>query len=102
MQKSFYCEINGLFSKVIVHVVMDALSRFRRDTPTLNSFEFSRYLRMDFKYILNKIHRQNVAKSLIRIPSLVHYFFECCSKLCDFMPVASSSPFTQLESKVVC
>ena len=89
MQKSFYCEINGLFSKVTVHVVMDALSRFR-----LNSLEFSRYLRIDFKYILNKIHRQNVAKSLIWIPSLVHYFYGCCSKLSDCMPVASSSPFT--------
>ena len=45
---------------------MDMLSRFHSGMPRLSSLKFSRYLRMDFKNILNKIRRQNVAECLIR------------------------------------
>ena len=68
MQINFYLvEINRLFRKIIVHVVIDILSRFGHDMPRLNSLQFSRYLRMDFEYILNKNRRKNVAESLIRL-----------------------------------
>ena len=79
MQINFYLvEVNGIFSEIVVHVVMDTISRFRCDMPRINCLKFSRYSRVDFEYnILNKFPRQNVNECLIQIPSLAHYIYSC-------------------------
>ena len=50
----YLVKINGLFSKIIVNISF----RFCSDIQTINSLEFSIYLKMKFEYILNKVRRQ--------------------------------------------
>ena len=63
-------EINELLSKIIVSM----RSRFHSDMPRLNSLEFSRYLRMDFKDVINKFDEKIVVENQIRISLLLHNF----------------------------
>ena len=75
MQINFYLvEINGLFRRNNCTCDHKYIIQIPLCMPRLNSLKFSRYLRIDFVYILNKIQRKNVAESQIRVAHLERHF----------------------------